>query len=46
VLLVILWIAVSALFAQQAQIVISLDDSLGIPHAYDGVIKLGSGDLQ
>ena len=46
VLTVILWMAVLGLFAQQPQIEISLDNSLGIPHAYDDVIKLQSGDLQ
>ena len=46
VLTVILWIAFLRLFAQQPQIEISLANSLGIPHAYDDVIKLQSGDLQ
>ncbi|MDD2360861.1 MAG: T9SS type A sorting domain-containing protein [Syntrophaceticus schinkii] len=46
VLTVILWIAISGLFAQQPQIEISLANSLGIPHDYDHVIKLPSGDLQ
>jgi hypothetical protein len=50
VLTVILWIVVSALFAQQPQIDISLANSLGInmpfPREYDDVIKLPSGDLQ
>lgn len=46
VLTVILWIAISGLCAQQPQIDISLANSLGIPHAYDDVIKLESGDLQ
>ena len=45
-LTIILWIAVSALLAQKPQIDISLANSLGIPHAYDDVIKLQSGDLQ
>ncbi|HNQ42931.1 MAG TPA: hypothetical protein PKI59_00800, partial [Candidatus Cloacimonadota bacterium] len=45
-LAVILWIAVFGLFAQQPQIDINLTNSLWIPHAYDDVIKLPSGDLQ
>ena len=46
VLTVILWMAVLGLFAQQPQIEISLANSLSIPHDYDHVIKLPSGDLQ
>ena len=46
VLTVILWIAISGLCAQQPQIEISLANSLSIPHDYDHVIKLPSGDLQ
>ena len=46
VLTVIFWIAILGLCAQEPQIEISLANSLGIPHAYDDVIKLPSGDLQ
>ncbi|MDD3535833.1 MAG: T9SS type A sorting domain-containing protein [Candidatus Cloacimonetes bacterium] len=43
---VVLWASATALFAVQPHIDVSLANSLPIPHAYDEVIKLESGDLQ